>query len=96
VTAHQLDDDIFSVHYYAPLELTSCFLTWITVQFVTITIDSNLYLAIKVLFFFDVQKVKTSVQKKNANPLWNEVLLLPVTNPTKPVKVVSLLIEILY
>ncbi|KAL6862183.1 hypothetical protein ACP4OV_016832 [Aristida adscensionis] len=32
------------------------------------------------------QKVKTSVQKKNANPVWNEVLHLAVTNPTKPVK----------
>ncbi|XP_052161256.1 GTPase activating protein 1-like [Oryza glaberrima] len=32
------------------------------------------------------QKVKTSVQKKNSNPVWNEVLQLAVTNPTKPVK----------
>ncbi|GJN07376.1 hypothetical protein PR202_ga25201 [Eleusine coracana subsp. coracana] len=31
------------------------------------------------------QKVKTSVQKKNPNPVWNEVLQLSVTNPTKPV-----------
>lgn len=38
-----------------------------------------------------VQKVKTSVQKKNSNPIWNEVLQLSVTNPTKPVHLVSLL-----
>ncbi|TVU39044.1 hypothetical protein EJB05_12446 [Eragrostis curvula] len=30
-------------------------------------------------------KLKTSVQKKNANPVWNEVLQLSVTNPTKSV-----------
>jgi len=35
------------------------------------------------------QKVKTSVQKKNPNPVWNEVLQLSVTNPTKPVHLVS-------
>ncbi|KAG8070461.1 hypothetical protein GUJ93_ZPchr0006g40974 [Zizania palustris] len=34
-------------------------------------------------------KVKTSVQKKNPNHVWNEVLQLSVTNPTKPVKLVS-------
>ncbi|XP_044331782.1 protein C2-DOMAIN ABA-RELATED 8 [Triticum aestivum] len=39
-----------------------------------------------VVLCYGSQKVKTSVQKKNANPLWNDVLVLPVTNPTKPVK----------
>ena len=41
-----------------------------------------------------VQKVKTSVQKKNPNPVWNEVLQLSVTNPTKPVHLVSLLFQL--
>lgn len=41
-----------------------------------------------------LQKVKTSVQKKNPNPVWNEVLQLSVTNPTKPVHLVSLLSQL--
>ncbi|XP_006657731.1 GTPase activating protein 1-like [Oryza brachyantha] len=39
-----------------------------------------------VVLSYGSQKVKTSVQKKNMNPVWNEVLQLSVTNPTKPVK----------
>jgi hypothetical protein len=39
-----------------------------------------------VVLSYGPQKVKTSVQKKNSNPVWNEVLQLAVTNPTKPVK----------
>ncbi|XP_051216176.1 protein C2-DOMAIN ABA-RELATED 7-like [Lolium perenne] len=39
-----------------------------------------------VVLSYGSQRVTTSVQKKNSNPLWNEVLLLPVTYPTKPVK----------
>nr|CAA71759.1 hypothetical protein [Sporobolus stapfianus] len=38
-----------------------------------------------VVLHYGAQKVKTSVQKKNPNPVWNEVLQLSVTNPTKPV-----------
>ncbi|XP_066400016.1 GTPase activating protein 1-like [Miscanthus floridulus] len=38
-----------------------------------------------VVLQYGAQKVKTSVQKKNPNPVWNEVLQLSVTNPTKPV-----------
>ena len=39
-----------------------------------------------VVLCYGSQKVKSSVQKKNPNPVWNEVLKLSVTNPTKPVK----------
>ncbi|VAI11482.1 unnamed protein product [Triticum turgidum subsp. durum] len=39
-----------------------------------------------VVLYYGSQKVKTSVQKKNVNPLWNDVLVLPVTDLTKPVK----------
>ncbi|KAL5197817.1 hypothetical protein ABZP36_001329 [Zizania latifolia] len=39
-----------------------------------------------VVLCYGSEKVKTSVQKKNPNPVWNEVLQLSVTNPTKPVK----------
>jgi len=38
-----------------------------------------------VVLQYGAQKVKTIVQKKNPNPVWNEVLQLSVTNPTKPV-----------
>ena len=57
-----------------------------------------IYFVISVLlkfYFLMVYKVKTSVQKKNVNPLWNDVLVLPVTDLTKPVKLVSLLFEFL-
>ncbi|KAI5013035.1 hypothetical protein ZWY2020_027989 [Hordeum vulgare] len=39
-----------------------------------------------VVLYYGSEKVKTSVQKKNANTLWSDVLVLRVTNPTKPVK----------
>jgi hypothetical protein len=48
----------------------------------------------EIFSFLVVQKVKTSVQKKNPNPVWNEVLQLSVTNPTKPVHLVSLLFQL--
>ncbi|CAL9042777.1 protein C2-DOMAIN ABA-RELATED 5-like [Musa acuminata AAA Group] len=33
------------------------------------------------------QKLKTSVKKHNVNPVWNEDLTLPVSDPTQPVKI---------
>lgn len=48
----------------------------------------------EVFILLMVQKVKTSVQKKNPNPVWNEVLQISVTNPTKPVHLVSLLFQL--
>jgi Ca2+-dependent lipid-binding protein len=50
---------------------------------------------VKVFLLIMVQKVKTSVQKKNPNPVWNEVLQLSVTSPTKPVHLVSLQFQLL-
>jgi Ca2+-dependent lipid-binding protein len=50
---------------------------------------------VKVFLLMMVQKVKTSVHKKNPNPVWNEVLQLSVTSPTKPVHLVSLLFQLL-
>ncbi|XP_044983413.1 protein C2-DOMAIN ABA-RELATED 8-like [Hordeum vulgare subsp. vulgare] len=39
-----------------------------------------------VILSYGSQKVKTCVQNKSVNPVWNDVLLLPVTNLTKSVK----------
>lgn len=36
-----------------------------------------------------MQKVKTSVKKKDVNPEWNEELTLSVSDATVPIKLVS-------
>ena len=40
-------------------------------------------------FMICMQKLKTSVKKRSVNPIWHEELTLTVTNPSQPLKLVS-------
>lgn len=55
------------------------------------SIFSNLFLIFFYCKYF-LQKLKTRVIKKDVNPEWNEDLTLSITDPSLPIKLVSLLI----
>ena len=57
---------------------------------------SNFLAVLIFVFKYFLQKLKTRVIKKDVNPEWNEDLTLSITDPSHPIKLVSLLVTSYY